>query len=143
MRVLVQRVSSARVVVNGQVVGEIEPATQGLLAFVGITHDDDAEKAAKMAEKLWRLRILDDELSASDIGAPILVVSQFTLYANTQKGRRPSWNSAASRPLAEPLVLAFANALRALGATVQTGAFGADMQVELVNDGPVTVPLEL
>ncbi len=143
MRVLVQRVTSARVVVDGATVGQIEPAGQGLLALVGITHTDDGALAAKMAEKLWRLRILDEEQAAADTGAPILVVSQFTLYANTVKGRRPSWNAAALRPVAEPLVDAFADALRALGAPVQTGVFGAHMDVELVNDGPVTVLLEL
>lgn len=143
MRVLVQRVTSARVVVDGATVGQIEPPGQGLLALVGITHSDDAALAAKMAEKLWRLRILDDEQAAADTGAPVLVVSQFTLYANTVKGRRPSWNAAAPRPVAEPLVDAFADALRALGAPVQTGVFGAHMNVELVNDGPVTVLLEL
>lgn len=143
MRVLVQRVTSARVVVDGATVGQIEPAGQGLLALVGITHTDDSALAAKMAEKLWRLRILDEEQAAADTGAPILVVSQFTLYANTVKGRRPSWNAAAPRPVAEPLVDAFADALRALGAPVQTGVFGAHMDVELVNDGPVTVLLEL
>ena len=143
MRVLVQRVTSARVTVAGDVVGEIRPATQGLLALVGVTHDDDPAKARRLAEKLWQLRILDEEKSASDIGAPVLVVSQFTLYGNTAKGRRPTWNAAAPGPVAEPLVDAFADALRALGAHVQTGAFGADMAVELVNDGPVTVLLEL
>ncbi|OKH67682.1 D-tyrosyl-tRNA(Tyr) deacylase [Mycobacterium sp. SWH-M1] len=143
MRVLVQRVTSARVTVAGEVVGEITPASQGLLALVGITHDDDAATAIKLAEKLWQMRILDDEKSAADIGAPILVVSQFTLYGNTMKGRRPTWNAAAPGAVAEPLVDAFCDALRALGAEVQTGAFGADMSVELVNDGPVTVMLEL
>jgi D-tyrosyl-tRNA(Tyr) deacylase len=143
MRVLVQRVTSARVTVAGEVVGEITPATQGLLALVGVTHDDDPAKAQRLAEKLWQLRILDDEKSASDIGAPILVVSQFTLYGNTTKGRRPTWNAAAPGAVAEPLVNAFADALHALGAHVQTGAFGADMAVALVNDGPVTVQLEL
>jgi D-tyrosyl-tRNA(Tyr) deacylase len=143
MRVLVQRVTSARVVVDGATVGQIEPTGQGLLALVGVTHTDDVALAAKMAEKLWRLRILDDEQAAADIGAPILVVSQFTLYANTVKGRRPSWNAAAPRSVAEPLVDAFAAALRTLGAPVQTGVFGAHMNVELVNDGPVTVLLEL
>jgi D-tyrosyl-tRNA(Tyr) deacylase len=131
------------VVVDGATVGQIEPTGQGLLALVGVTHTDDVALAAKMAEKLWRLRILDDEQAAADIGAPILVVSQFTLYANTVKGRRPSWNAAAPRSVAEPLVDAFAAALRALGAPVQTGVFGAHMNVELVNDGPVTVLLEL
>jgi D-tyrosyl-tRNA(Tyr) deacylase len=143
MRVLVQRVTSAAVRVDGAVVGDIRPAGQGLVALVGITHDDDAATVAKMAEKLWQLRILDDEKSASDVAAPILVVSQFTLYANTTKGRRPAWNAAAPRAVAEPLITTFADALRALGAQVATGVFGADMQVELVNDGPVTVLLEL
>lgn len=143
MRILVQRVTSARVIVGGDVVGAIEPRTQGLLALVGVTHDDDHAKARRLAEKLWSLRILDDEKSASDIDAPILVVSQFTLYGNTTKGRRPTWNAAAPGAVAEPLVADFAAALESLGATVATGVFGADMQVELVNDGPVTVMLEL
>lgn len=143
MRVLAQRVISAAVTVDGEVVGAIRPDTQGLLALVGVTHDDDAAKARRMAEKLWQIRVLDDERSASDVGAPILVVSQFTLYANTAKGRRPAWNSAAPRAIAEPLVTAFAEALRGLGAPVETGVFGAHMQVQLVNDGPVTVLLEL
>jgi D-aminoacyl-tRNA deacylase len=142
MRVLVQRVTSASVTVGGDVVGAIEPETQGLVALVGVTHDDDGAVARRLAEKLWYLRILDDERSAADIGAPVLVVSQFTLYANTVKGRRPSWNAAAPGPVAEPLVTAFADALRGLGAEVQTGVFGADMAVSLVNDGPVTVMLE-
>lgn len=142
MRVLVQRVTSAAVTVDGTVVGAVRPAGQGLLALVGVTHDDTADKAARLAEKLWQLRILDEEKSASDVGAPILVVSQFTLYANTAKGRRPTWNAAAPRAVAEPLVVAFADALRELGAHVETGVFGADMQVELVNDGPVTVLIE-
>jgi len=142
MRILVQRVSSASVTVEGEVVGELAPQRQGLLALVGVTHSDNADIAARLAEKLWRLRILDGERSAADEAAPILVVSQFTLYANTEKGRRPSWNAAAPRPVAEPLVDAFSAALRALGAPVQTGVFGADMKVALVNDGPVTVLLE-
>lgn len=143
MRILVQRVTSASVSVDGLVVGAIDPDGQGLLALVGVTHADDAAKAQRLAEKLWQLRILDDEKSASDVGAPILVVSQFTLYANTAKGRRPTWNAAAPGAVAEPLVAAFADALRGLGAQVETGMFGADMQVQLVNDGPVTVLLEL
>lgn len=143
MRVLVQRVTSAAVRVDGSVVGAVRPETQGLLALVGVTHDDDPGVARRMAEKLWQLRILDNEKSASDIGAPILVVSQFALYANTVKGRRPSWNAAAPASVAEPLVEGFAEALRALGAVVETGVFGAHMEVELVNDGPVTVLLEL
>jgi D-tyrosyl-tRNA(Tyr) deacylase len=143
MRVLVQRVSSATVSVGGAVVGAIRPAGQGLVALVGVTHSDDREKARRIAEKLWQLRILADERSASDVNAPVLVVSQFTLYADTAKGRRPSWNAAAPGAVAEPLVTEFAEALRQLGADVQTGVFGANMQVELVNDGPVTVLLEL
>jgi D-aminoacyl-tRNA deacylase len=143
MRVLVQRVSSASVAVDGRVVGAIRPDGQGLLAFVGVTHSDDSDKARRLAEKLWYLRILADERSAADVNAPILVVSQFTLYADTAKGRRPSWNAAAPGAVAEPLVTAFAEALQGLGAEVQTGVFGANMQVELVNDGPVTVILEL
>lgn len=142
MRVLVQRVTSARVVVDGAVVGAIAPERQGLLALVGVARGDDTATAERLADKLWRLRILDDQLSASDVGAPILVVSQFTLYADTAKGRRPSWNAAAPRDVAEPLVTEFAAALRRRGATVATGAFGTHMQVELVNDGPVTVLLE-
>jgi D-aminoacyl-tRNA deacylase len=142
MRVVVQRVTSASVSVDGRVVGAIRPAGQGLLALVGVTHGDDAVAARRLAEKLWYLRILDEERSAADTGAPVLVVSQFTLYANTVKGRRPSWNAAAPAALAEPLVTAFADALRGWGAEVQTGVFGADMAVSLVNDGPVTLILE-
>ena len=100
------------------------PEGQGLVALVGVTHDDDASKAQRMAEKLWQLRILDDEKSASDVGAPILVVSQFTLYANTTKGRRPTWNAAAPRAVAEPLVTAFADVLRELGAHVRPAFSG-------------------
>ena len=143
MRILVQRVTSARVTVAGDTVGEISPVGQGLVALVGVTHTDDVGKARRLAEKLWQLRILDDERSASEVGAPILVVSQFTLYGNTTKGRRPTWNAAAPGAVAEPLVDAVAEALTALGAQVQTGVFGADMRVELVNDGPVTIPLRI
>jgi D-tyrosyl-tRNA(Tyr) deacylase len=143
MRVLVQRVSSATVSVDRHVVGSIRPDSQGLLAFVGVTHSDDIDKARRLAEKLWQLRILDDDQSASNINAPIMVVSQFTLYADTAKGRRPSWNAAAPGAVAEPLLAAFVQTLQQLGADVETGVFGADMQVELVNDGPVTVLLEL
>lgn len=143
MRVLVQRVSSASVSVGGRTVGEITPDGHGLLAFVAVTHTDDAATAQRLAEKLWQLRILADERSAADVNAPILVVSQFTLYADTVKGRRPSWNAAAPGADAEPLVAAFADALRRLGAHVETGQFGAYMQVKLINDGPVTVLLEL
>lgn len=144
MRVVVQRVTSAAVTVEGDVVGAIDPGAglQGLLVLVGVTHDDTAEVADRLARKVWELRILDGERSASDVAAPILVISQFTLYADTRKGRRPSWGEAAPRPVSQPLVVAFVDALRGYGATVETGVFGADMQVSLVNDGPVTVLLE-
>lgn len=142
MRAVVQRVTSASVSVDGEVVGAIEPDGQGLLVLVGVTHDDSADDAAKLARKVWGLRILADERSASDVGAPVLVVSQFTLYADTAKGRRPSWGAAAPGPVSEPLVAEFVTALRGLGAAVETGVFGADMRVSLVNDGPVTLLLE-
>ncbi len=141
MRAVVQRVSQASVAVGEQVVGAIgEP---GLLVFVGASHEDTAQNAAKLAAKLWGLRILRGELSCSDTAAPLLVISQFTLYADTRKGRRPSWQGAAPGPAAEPLVDEVVSALRALGAHVETGVFGADMQVSLVNDGPVTLILEV
>lgn len=141
MRVVVQRVSRASVRVDGTVVGAIgEP---GLLVLVGVTHTDDASVADRLAEKTWQLRILDGERSCADLGAPLLVVSQFTLYADTRKGRRPSWNAAAPGPVSEPLVDAYVAALRARGARVETGRFGADMEVSLVNDGPVTLVLDL
>ncbi len=136
-----QRVTQASVSVHGQVVGAIgEP---GLLVLVGVTHDDTAAQAAKLAAKLWGLRILEGEKSCSDVAAPLLVISQFTLYADTRKGRRPTWQAAAPGPVAEPLVDAVVAALRELGARVETGVFGADMKVSLVNDGPVTIILEL
>ena len=141
MRAVVQRVSQASVAVGEQVVGAIgEP---GLLVFVGASHEDTAQNAAKLAAKLWGLRILRGELSCSDTAAPLLVISQFTLYADTRQGRRPSWQGAAPGPVAEPLVDEVVSALRALGAHVETGVFGADMQVSLVNDGPVTLILEV
>jgi D-tyrosyl-tRNA(Tyr) deacylase len=141
MRAVVQRVLRASVTADGQAVGEIsEP---GLLVLVGVTHDDTAEKAAKLAAKLWGLRILEGEKSCSDVSAPLLVISQFTLYADTRKGRRPTWQAAAPGPVAEPLVDALTLSLRDLGASVQTGIFGANMKVSLVNDGPVTIILEL
>ena len=141
VRAVVQRVSEASVRVGGQAVGAIsEP---GLLVLVGVTHDDTAEKAAKLAAKLWGLRILEGEKSCSDVSAPLLVISQFTLYADTRKGRRPTWQAAAPGPVAEPLVDAVVSALRELGARVETGVFGADMKVSLVNDGPVTIILDL
>ena len=114
----------------------------GLVVLVGVTHSDTQVTAAALASKVYHLRILAGEKSCADLTAPLLVVSQFTLYADTAKGRRPSWSAAAPRPVAEPLVIAFAEALRDLGASVQTGVFGAEMLVELVNDGPVTLILE-
>jgi D-tyrosyl-tRNA(Tyr) deacylase len=140
MRVVVQRVTRARVTVGGEVVGAVD--RPGLAVLVGVTHDDTAEQAGALARKVASLRILRGERSALDDGAPVLVVSQFTLYADTRKGRRPSWGAAAPGPVAEPLVGAFAQALRGLGLEVATGRFGADMAVELVNDGPVTLLLE-
>jgi D-tyrosyl-tRNA(Tyr) deacylase len=140
VRLVVQRVTSARVTVDGEVVGAVEGP--GLLALVGVTHDDTPEVAAALARKVAGLRILRGERSALDEKAPVLVVSQFTLYADTRKGRRPSWSAAAPGPVAEPLVEAFAAGLRAEGLEVAGGRFGADMAVELVNDGPVTLLLE-
>jgi D-tyrosyl-tRNA(Tyr) deacylase len=140
MRAVVQRAASASVRVDGEQVGALE--RPGLLVLVGVTHADTAATAAKLAAKIWTLRILADERSAADLGAPLLVVSQFTLYADTVKGRRPSWSAAAPRPVSEPLVEEFVAALRSLGAEVATGVFGADMQVSLVNDGPVTLILD-
>jgi D-aminoacyl-tRNA deacylase len=134
-------VTQASVTVDGQVTGAIDEP--GLLVLVGVTHDDTAEAARKLAAKLWGLRILDGEKSCSDIGAPLLVVSQFTLYADVAKGRRPSWNNAAPGPVAEPLVDAVTAELRRLGARVETGVFGADMKVALINDGPVTIIIEV
>ena len=141
MRAVVQRVSRASVAVGRETVGAIDEP--GLLVLVGITHDDTADLAAKLAVKLWGLRILHGEKSCSDIGAPLLVISQFTLYADLAKGRRPSWSAAAPGPVAEPLVTAVVEALRAAGARVQTGVFGAEMKVSLVNDGPVTIIVDL
>nr|WP_277352158.1 D-aminoacyl-tRNA deacylase [Knoellia sp. DB2414S] len=136
-----QRVSRASVTVDGEVVGEI--TRPGLLALVGVTHDDGPEQVATMARKISELRILDDERSVLDEGAPVLVVSQFTLYADTRKGRRPSWNAAAPGPVAEPLVEAVVAALRQRGVEVATGRFGAMMQVALVNEGPVTLVVDV
>ncbi|MEE4545744.1 D-aminoacyl-tRNA deacylase [Streptomyces sp. V4-01] len=141
MRAVAQRVSEARVVVDGETVGAI--TGPGLCVLVGVTHEDTREKAAALARKLWTLRILPDEQSCSDVAAPLLVISQFTLYGDARKGRRPTWNAAAPGPLAEPLVDEVVAQLRALGATVETGVFGADMKVSLTNDGPFTVVLEL
>lgn len=131
----------AGVTVAGEVVGRID--RPGLLVLVGVTHDDGPAQAGALARKVADLRILRDERSALDAGAPLLVVSQFTLYADTRKGRRPSWSAAAPGPVAEPLVEAFVAAVRGYGLEVATGRFGADMAVELVNDGPVTLVLEV
>ncbi|MFT3833042.1 MAG: D-aminoacyl-tRNA deacylase [Micropruina sp.] len=141
MRAVVQRVSKASVSVAGEVVGAIDEP--GLLVLVGVTHDDTVAMADALAEKIWNLRILREERSCAQTAAPLLVVSQFTLYADTRKGRRPSWNAAAPGGISEPLVDAFVAALRRRGAVVETGRFGAMMEVSLVNDGPMTIVLEL
>ena len=144
MRAVVQRVLTASVSVDGEVIGAIDPgAGQGLVALIGVTHSDDAAKAHALAAKVWRMRILDGEKSAADCDAPLLLVSQFTLYADTTKGRRPSWNQAAPAAVAATLVEAMVAKLRELGATVATGRFGADMRVSLVNDGPVTIIVDV
>ena len=145
MRGLVQRVKSANVTVAGEQVGAIG---QGLCVLVGVTHDDTADHARKMAEKIWHLRVMDDEAgvmnkSVADTTREVLVVSQFTLYGDTNGGRRPSWIAAARPEHAEPLVQAVVDHLRSLGATVATGRFRTEMLVEIRNDGPVTVLLEL
>ncbi|MEU3305654.1 D-aminoacyl-tRNA deacylase [Nocardiopsis sp. NPDC055551] len=141
MRAVVQRVSHASVTVDDEVVGEI--TRPGLMALVGVTHTDTEAEAAKIARKLWTLRILADEQSCSDIQAPLLVVSQFTLYGDARKGRRPTWQAAAPGPVAEPLVDAVVKELREQGAEVATGVFGARMSVDLTNEGPFTVVLEV
>lgn len=140
MRTVVQRVLTASVTVDGKIVGEIEGP--GLVVLLGVTHDDGPEQVAWMARKIWSLRILRDEQSASDVGAPVLVVSQFTLYGDARKGRRPTWNAAAPGEVSEPVYEAFCKELESLGATVARGSFGADMQVALVNDGPITMVLD-
>jgi D-tyrosyl-tRNA(Tyr) deacylase len=155
MRALVQRANGARVTVAGDVVGSFEGP--GLLVLVGVTHTDTPALAQRLASKVWGARLFDRdrfadrclppggpaELSASDLDLPLLVISQFTLYANTRKGRRPTWDAAAPGPVAEPLVDSFSDALRAAGAQVETGRFGADMQVHFTNDGPITVLFEV
>jgi D-aminoacyl-tRNA deacylase len=140
VRAVVQRVSQASVTVDRVITGSVDEP--GLVVLVGVTHSDTPQTAATLARKIYHLRILAGERSAADLGAPLLVISQFTLYADTAKGRRPSWLAAAPGTVAEPLVEDFIAALRALGARVETGIFGADMQVSLVNDGPVTLILE-
>jgi len=143
VRAVVSRVGTAAVIVDGAVVGEIG---RGLLSLVGVHRQDDTDRARAMARKIHELRIFpgpDGEVSASDLGLPLLVVSQFTLYADTRKGRRPSWQDAAPGDAAEPLVDEVVAELRRRGATVATGMFGAKMQVASVNDGPFTVLLEV
>jgi len=140
MRAVIQRVLTASVAVDGKVVGDLEGP--GLVVLLGVTHSDSAKEVAWMARKIWDLRIMREERSASDLGAPILVVSQFTLYGDARKGRRPTWNAAAPGPVSEPVYEQVCAALEELGATVERGRFGADMEVSLVNDGPVTMVLE-
>jgi D-aminoacyl-tRNA deacylase len=140
MRAVLQRVTRASVTVDGEVVGAIDKP--GVMALVGVTHDDGPAQVETIARKIAELRILHDEKSVADVGAPVLVVSQFTLYGDARKGRRPTWVQAAPGPVAEPLVDAVVAALRERGLTVETGRFGADMQVELVGDGPVTILVE-
>jgi D-aminoacyl-tRNA deacylase len=138
---VVQRASQASVAVAGTTVGRL--TGPGLVVLVGVTHADTEQQAAALARKTYHLRILQDEKSCADTGAPLLVVSQFTLYAETARGRRPTWQAAAPRAVAEPLVVAFCQELRELGASVETGVFGADMQLTLTNDGPVTLILQV
>ena len=140
MRAVVQRVLQASVATGGEVVGAID--APGLLVYLGVTHEDGPAEIAWMARKVWELRLLRDEQSASDVGAPILVVSQFTLYGEARKGRRPTWQAAAPGPVSEPAYDAVCAELERLGARVERGVFGADMRVESVNDGPVTLILE-
>jgi D-aminoacyl-tRNA deacylase len=140
MRAVVQRVLQASVSVDGTVVGSIDGP--GLVVLLGVTHDDGPEQVRWTARKIWDLRIMREEKSASDLGAPVLVVSQFTLYGDARKGRRPTWNAAAPGPVSEPVYEQVCAELERLGATVARGSFGADMQVALVNDGPVTMILE-
>ena len=141
MRAVVQRVTEAEVRVDGRVVGRI--ADPGLCVLVGVTHEDTAAEAARLAEKLWNVRILEGEKSCADLNAPLLIISQFTLYGDARKGRRPTWQAAAPGPAAEPLIDAVVEALRSQGAHVETGVFGADMKVALVNDGPFTLVIEV
>lgn len=140
MRVVIQRVTRAAVHVNGETVGAID--RPGYLVLVGITHGDGAAQVAKLADKTANLRLLEGEKSLLDEGAPVLAVSQFTLYGDAKKGRRPSWSAAAPGAVSEPLFNDYVQALRERGLHVETGVFGADMQVELVNDGPVTLILD-
>ena len=140
MRAVIQRAMRASVTVDGEVVGAFD--RPGLVALVGVTHDDGPADVATIARKIADLRLLRGERSVADEGAPVLVVSQFTLYGDARKGRRPTWQAAAPGPVAEPLVDAVVADLRGRGIEVSTGVFGADMAVELVNDGPITMMLE-
>ncbi|MCA4133473.1 D-aminoacyl-tRNA deacylase [Arthrobacter sp. M4] len=140
MRAILQRVTRAEVTVDGETIGAID--RPGLVVLAGATHTDTRDDAAALANKIWTLRILDDEKSCSDENAPLLVVSQFTLYAETRRGRRPSWSAAAPGAISEPLIDSLVEELRSLGAEVATGRFGAMMQVSLVNDGPFTISLD-
>ena len=140
MRAVITRVTQASVQVDGQTIAELP--RPGLLVLAGVSHDDTVEEAERLARKIWVLRILDDELSASDIDAPILVVSQFTLFASTRKGRRPGWSKAAPGDQSEPLVEALCTSLESLGAQVHRGRFGAHMTVASVNDGPITILID-
>ena len=140
MRAVIQRVLSASVSVDGNLVASLP--RPGLLVYLGVTHDDGPDEIAWMARKIWELRLLREERSACDVDAPILVVSQFTLYGDAVKGRRPTWAAAAPGPVSEPVYDAVCGELAALGARVEKGVFGADMAVESVNDGPITLILE-
>jgi D-tyrosyl-tRNA(Tyr) deacylase len=140
VRAVIQRARSASVTVDGEVVGSFDGP--GVVVLLGVTHDDGPDQVAWMARKIWGLRILRDEQSASDVGAPVLVVSQFTLYGETRKGRRPTWNAAAPGTVSEPVYEQVCAELERLGAKVERGRFGADMAVSLVNDGPVTLVLD-
>ena len=140
MRAVIQRVLSASVRVDGEVVGALDGP--GLLVYLGVTHDDGDTEVAWTARKIWDLRLLRDERSASDVAAPVLVVSQFTLYGDARKGRRPTWQAAAPGQVSEPLYDAVCAELERLGAHVERGRFGADMRVESVNDGPITLVLD-
>jgi D-tyrosyl-tRNA(Tyr) deacylase len=140
VRSVVQRVLQASVAVDGKIVGALDGP--GLVVLLGVTHGDGRPEVEWMARKIWDLRILRDERSASDVAAPLLVVSQFTVYGDARKGRRPTWNAAAPGSVSEPLYEEVCRELEGLGATVARGRFGADMQVSLVNDGPVTLVLD-
>ena len=140
MRAVIQRARSASVTIDGEVVGSLDGP--GVVVLLGVTHDDGPDQVTWMARKIWGLRILRNEQSASDVGAPLLVISQFTLYGDARKGRRPTWNAAAPGPVSEPVYEEFCAELERLGARVERGRFGADMAVSLVNDGPVTLILD-